>query len=165
MIGDLVRRLGGVRFVGFLLAGGVNVAFSYSFFAALIFLGVHYAIASGISTVASVIFNFFVTGQIVFDRSSPREFFRFILLHCCIYLLGVAELKLGLLVGSNHYITAAVMLLPNAILTYFLLKSFVFVQSRERAGSAACADRGAEASPPPLASRPGKTEQSPTEGR
>lgn len=130
----IARTLLGKRFVRFLLVGGLNTLFGYGTFAFMIFIGLHYALAAALSTVAGIIFNFFATGSLVFKNANPVLFFRFLAVYGALYPVGVAELRVGLLLGSNHYLTAAVCLLPNALLTYSLQKRWVF-RSPKRVGS------------------------------
>ena len=115
-----------LRFLRFLVVGGINTLFGYGAFAALIYLGVHYAVASLVATVAGVLFNFQTTGRLVFANADPDKLLRFIGVYAILYCIGLAGLRAGEVLGYSAYLTGAVLLLPNAMLSYLLNKRLVF---------------------------------------
>ena len=114
------------RFILFLFVGLLNTGFGYGLFALLIFLNVHYSLASLISTFLGIIFNIKTTGAIVFRNNNNILIFRFFLAYCITYLLGLLFLYSTNLFGISNYIAGAVWLLPGAIISFFLMKSIVF---------------------------------------
>ena len=61
-----IKQIWSIRLVRFLVIGAVNTAFSYVIYALLVLIGLHYSLATLISTILGIIFNFFTTGRIVF---------------------------------------------------------------------------------------------------
>ncbi len=115
------------QFVKFLLVGGLNTLWGYIVFSLCIFCSLHYAAATLIATVLGVLFNFKTTGCIVFKNNNNRLLLRFISVYVFVYFLTVLCLKIFTLIGmSNYYLNYAIILLPNAILSFFLMKKFVF---------------------------------------
>ncbi len=114
-------------FIRFLLVGALNTAFGYGVFALLLWLGPHYAVASAIATVLGVLFNFQSTGRLVFDNVNAGFFLAFIQ----VYVLGYI-VNLGFLwvmtrhVGLSAYAAGALLVLPMAMVTFFLQRKFVF---------------------------------------
>jgi putative flippase GtrA len=113
-------------FLRFLAVGAINAAFGYGVFAALLYVGSHYAMASFISTVVGVLFNFKTTGRLVFGSHDNRLIFRFVGTYVIIYLANVAGLKLFSLFGIHPYLGGALLVLPLAVLAFTLNKRFVF---------------------------------------
>jgi len=114
------------QFILFLLVGLLNTGFGYGLFALLIFLKVHYALASLLSTFLGILFNFKTTGVIVFKNSNNILIFRFFLAYGITYLAGLLFLYITNYFAISNYIAGAVWLLPGAIISYFLQKSIVF---------------------------------------
>jgi len=114
------------RLILFFLVGGVNTLFGYSLYALLIFLHLHYALASLLGTVGGVLFNFKTTGVIVFKNHDNRLIFRFIAIYAITYLLNVIGLKVFAIYNANMYLGGAIFVLPIALLGYVLQKKFVF---------------------------------------
>lgn len=117
------------RFIRFLLVGGLNTVFSYSLFALLIWLGLPYPLAIGLATVAGVAFNFQSTGRLVFGAAPLGRLGRFIAAYAFTYVLNVAMVAGLLQLGLNVYLANAAVILPLAMLTYMLQRSFVFPSS------------------------------------
>lgn len=120
------------RFLLFLVVGGVNTLFGYAVFCALLYAGLHYAIAGLISTVLGVLFNFITTGGIVFENRDPRLLFRFASGYIFLYGIGIGELRIADLMGWNLYFASASLLLPNAFFSYLINKRYVFSRVRPR---------------------------------
>lgn len=115
------------RFARFLLVGVLNAAFGYGMYAALLWLGLAPYLAVGIGTVLGVLFNFQSTGRLVFESAHPGRLPRFVLVYAFMYFVNVGCLSLLMSrTGLNAYVAGAVMLLPVAILTFFLQRRFVF---------------------------------------
>lgn len=121
------QKLWQVRLVRFFAVGAVNTLFSYLVYAGLVLVGAHYSIATLISTVLGVIFNFFTTGRIVFDSMDNKRFVRFALVYTVTY--GVNVLLLRWLVDGlsmDKLLAGALVTLPVALLSYFLNAKFTF---------------------------------------
>ena len=116
-----------ILFIRFLLVGALNTAFGYGVFALLLWLGLHYAAASAIATVLGVLFNFQSTGRLVFDNMNPAVFLAFIQVYVLGYLVNLGFLwLLTRHLGISAYAAGALMILPMAMLTFFLQRKFVF---------------------------------------
>lgn len=141
------------KFLRFLFVGGINTAFGYFLFIFLIWIGLHYTIALLVSQIIGVLFNYKTTGYIVFQNKSNKLLIKFFLVYGAVYLINVIELfflkqsplydiilstdcfsfihslpidtsKLGNVIGQ------AIVILPNAIITFFLNKIFVFKEAK-----------------------------------
>jgi putative flippase GtrA len=117
---------GRIRFVRFLAVGALNTLFGYSVFASAIWLGVHFTLAAAIATVLGTLFNFKTTGVLVFGSGTNSRFVRFLLVYAVIYGVNVAGVGLLLYAGANTYISGLLMVLPLALLSYFLNSQYVF---------------------------------------
>jgi putative flippase GtrA len=114
------------KLVLFFVIGGVNTVFGYSLYAALIYIHLHYALASLLSTVGGVLFNFKTTGVIVFENHDNRLLFRFIAVYIFNYLWGIGILRAFYIHNVNMYLAGAILILPGALIAYVLQKKFVF---------------------------------------
>ena len=113
-------------FLRFIAVGVLNSAFGYGCFALLMFVGLHYAPALLLATIAGVLFNFKTTGALVFKSHDNRLILRFVASYAVVYLVNVAGLKLLTQLGLNPYYGGAVLILPMAALAFILFKRFVF---------------------------------------
>ena len=118
---DEIRRI-----ILFLVVGGVNTLFGYSLYALLLFLNFHYALASLLGTAGGILFNFKTTGTIVFKNSNNTLLFKFVAVYCLTYTVNVGCLKIFSLYGANMYVAGLILVIPLALLSYTLLKKFVF---------------------------------------
>jgi putative flippase GtrA len=121
----LLRKLD-QPFIRFLFVGGINAIFGYGLFAFFIYLHLHYSLASLLSTILGVLFNFKTTGKLVFKSSNNRLIVRFFAVYGMVYVVNVLLLKGLKWVGLNFYVTGAILILPLAILSFLLNKKFVF---------------------------------------
>ena len=108
------------QFLKFLLIGGLNTLFGYSLFALFIFLGIHFTLASLLSTILGILFNFKTTGGFVFQNKNNRLIYRFFVVYTVVYLLNIALLKLLNSNGFDLYFAGAIITLPLAIVTFLL---------------------------------------------
>lgn len=115
-----------IQFFRFLIVGGINTMFGYGCFAIFIFLEIHYTISVLLSTICGILFNFKTIGIIVFKNKDNNLFFRFLYIYGFLYLCNIACIKIMLLSGVNIYIAGALLILPMAVLAFFLNKRFVF---------------------------------------
>jgi len=120
------------RFVIFLAVGVLNTAFGYGCFALLLALHLHYSLAALFSTVLGVLFNFRTIGRIVFRNGSNRLLIRFVAVYLVGYGFNLLGLKLLMLAGVSPYWGGALLLLPSAVLSFFLLKKFVYRSGQDQ---------------------------------
>ena len=114
------------NFYRFLLVGILNTIFGYSIFSLGIFIGFHYSISLLLSTILGIIFNFNSIGYIVFKNKNKQLFSKFIFIYIFIYLINLIFIKLLSSIGISYYLSAALMIGPSAIFSYWLLKIYVF---------------------------------------
>ena len=112
------------RFIRFLFVGLLNTAFGYCAFAFLLFVGLHYALATLLSTVAGIIFNFNTTGRLVFGNRGRLE--RFLGVYALTYLLTVGGLRLARAFGVDLYLAGAALTVALAFVSFLLHRRYVF---------------------------------------
>ena len=127
---NFVTKAWSIRFFRFLVVGGINTLFGYAIYSIFILLHTHYAIASLLATICGVIFNFFTTGRIVFHNKNSSLIFRFFLVYGITYLVNLFALSRFDAAGFNMLAAGAIMVLPLAVLSYFLNKKLVFQETR-----------------------------------
>ena len=117
-----------IRFVRFLLVGGINTLFGYSIFALFITLGFRYPVALVFSPILGVLFNYRTIGKLVFSQHSfdVIVLLKFIMVYTVNYFLNRFAISLVLLIVDNVYIAGLIVILPVAVLTYLLNKFIVF---------------------------------------
>lgn len=115
------------RFIKFLFVGGLNTLFGYGMFSLFIYLGLHFSVASLLSTILGVLFNFKTTGKLVFKSNNNRLIYRFIGVYTLLYLINVTFLKILQSTIPNLYYSGAILILPLAILSFLLNKKYVFL--------------------------------------
>lgn len=114
------------KLIKFIFVGILNTVFGYSIFAFFIFCNLHYTIASLLSTVIGVLFNFKTTGNLVFKNKDNTLLGKFILVYMLIYLLNIISLKLLENFYVDIYISGAILMFPLALLSFLLNNRFVF---------------------------------------
>lgn len=120
------------RFVRFLLVGILNTLFGYLVFATLILVGLNYKYAVLLATILGVLFNFKTTGKLVFGSKNNKLIFRFVLVYMVTFLLNVEVLRIvdainiGIEQKTKMLIAGSILLLPMAIISFVLMKIFVF---------------------------------------
>ncbi len=114
------------KFVRFLFVGALNTLFSLSIYWILVFFGVHYSLAVFISNMLGILFNYKTTGKLVFESDSNKLIFKFIAVYLFTYCLSVGGIKLLLIIGVDKYLAAVIIAAPMAVISFFLMKRFVF---------------------------------------
>lgn len=126
----LSHRLFSAEFIRFACVAGLNTAFGYGVYAFFIWLGIHFSLATLLSTIAGVLFNFKTYGIIVFRNKSNRLIFRFIIVYVMLYLCNVASIALLKLLGLSSYMAGLIMFVPIGLLGYLLNKKFVYHKNK-----------------------------------
>lgn len=128
----LVNLIKKHKFVRFLLVGVINTLFGYFSFATLILIGLDYKLAALLATILGVLFNFQTTGRLVFGSKNNKLIFRFVLVYVVTFLLNVEALRIvdaidiGIEQKTKMLIAGAILLLPMAVISFILMKLFVF---------------------------------------
>jgi putative flippase GtrA len=115
-----------VRFIKFLFVGLLNTMFGYGVFSFVLFLGLHYSLASLFATILGVIFNFFTTGRLVFRNADNLLIFKFIGVYAIVYIFNLFFLVIIDHLNFNLYIGGLIILLPMAFFAFQLNQMFVF---------------------------------------
>lgn len=113
----------GIRFV---LVGGLNTAFSYVVYAACIFIGAGYALASAASMAGGIVFSHMTTGRLVFAGASRGSLLRFAACYLAVYAFTLALLMLLDSLGVDPYLSGLIVAAPGALVSFVLLKLVVF---------------------------------------
>ena len=123
----LIKRVFRISFIRFLFVAGINTCFGYSMFALWVFLLKNMYLAVVVSTVINVLFNFNTYGRIVFKSKDHSRVFRFFGVYLISMSLNMLFLKILSEVGvTNPYIAGAILVLPLALLSFTLMKKYVF---------------------------------------
>ena len=113
-------------FIKFIFIGIINTIFGYGIYLLFLLIGFNYVIAALLSTILGIIFNFFTTGRLVFKSTNNYLILKFVMVYIFIYLFTISGLSILYLYGISYEIGGALMLAPNALLSFFLNKRLVF---------------------------------------
>jgi len=113
----------GVRFV---LTGALNTGFSYCIYAACIFAGAGYALASAASLAGGIVFSYRTTSYLVFRQPNGGSLPRYIACYAAVYGFNVLLLKVLDSLGIDPYLCGLIAAVPTAVLSFALLKLLVF---------------------------------------
>jgi len=127
---SLVKSLLGNTLVRFFLVAALNTIFGYGIFALAIFMGIKFFIATLISTVLGILFNFKTYGKLVFSHNDNKLFYSFLLVYTFIYGVNTGGIALLKLLGLTSYEAGAVLTIPVGLLGYILNRNFVFKKPR-----------------------------------
>lgn len=114
------------KVIKFIIVGFVNTIFSITIYSLLVFFGLNIWLVTLLQLALSIIFNFLTFGHIVFGNGSIHSFFKFIIvcvIQYFVFTLGVMFLTYCLI---GKYISGVIMVVPVAILSYYLNNKLVF---------------------------------------
>ena len=114
------------RQIRFVLIGVVNTAFSFGRYLLFVYMGLHFATANLLATLAGILFSFRTQGRFVFSDTRWSRLFRFFPLWVALYGFNVLLIALFSRLELNAYEAGALALLPTVALSYFLQRRFVF---------------------------------------
>lgn len=114
------------QFLRFILVGGLNTSFGVGVYCLAIFIGIPYYIATLLSNVLGICFNFITTGNLVFHNNDLRLIYRFVGAYIVIYFVNTAFVKGFILMGLNSYWSGILATPVVAICSYGLLKYYVY---------------------------------------
>ncbi len=111
----------------FLFAGGLNTVFGYLMFSTFEFLTGSPPVSVILANILGILFNFKTYGSIVFNSKDNSLIYRFALVYVIVASLQILFLKLLSLAGvENAYVGGAIILLPMALLSFVLMRKWVF---------------------------------------
>lgn len=117
------------KFIKFLFVGLLNTLVGYTFFVFFIYLGLGDFLAPLFATIFGVLFNFKSYGYLVFKNPDNRLIFKFIGVYSIVYVCNVLGLILFAKAGlENRYISGLILIMPLALLAYYLNSKYVFKQ-------------------------------------
>jgi putative flippase GtrA len=114
------------QWIRFVVVGGVNTAFSYGLYAACIFAGAGYAVASAVSMLGGILFSHQTTGRLVFRSAGRGTLWKFAACYLVVYGFSVLLLKAMDAAGIDAYLAGLLVAMPAALLSFTLLKLLVF---------------------------------------
>ncbi|MDR1417306.1 MAG: GtrA family protein [Prevotellaceae bacterium] len=122
------------QLVRYLMVGVLNTAFGYGVYALLIWAGAHYTLATLVSTVLGILFNFKMYGTLVFKNKSNRLILKYLAVYGFLYLCGNLWIFFFKKIGVDAYTSGACWLIPNALLGFVLNRMFVYKKTKEQMG-------------------------------
>lgn len=120
--------------IRFILVGGLNTLFGFLVYSGFILFDSPTWVALLGSNVAGIVFNFFTIGGMVFFDLSPMRFPLFVLSYTAVYAINLELIDLimamshGRLAAMEHGRIAAqaILVLPMAVVSYLILRNYVF---------------------------------------
>ena len=122
-------RLDRQRGLRYVLAGGVNAAFGFAMYSLAILAGFPVWSALIAANVAGVAFNFVTMGRYVFRNLVLARFPRFAACYLFVYFVNLAAVEQLSTWVPGKIVGQAILTVPMALLSYFLLKRFVFART------------------------------------
>lgn len=119
------------KFVKYLFVGFMNTVFSYVIYAICVTILSRPTLSLAVSYVIGILFNFHTTGRIVFKNKNNTLIFKFFLSYLTTFFIN--RYFLDMLVSTFHvdkYLSQAILVFPIAMISFMLLKHFVFVESK-----------------------------------
>lgn len=113
-------------FIRFIFVGCLNTAFGMAVYCLCIFFGCPYYLATLISNILGVLFNFKTTGVLVFKNHDNKLIIRFILCYVLVYFANTIFVKILILLGFNDYYSGILATPITALCSYSLLKFLVY---------------------------------------
>lgn len=125
-----VVRLLKNKFVGFILLGSINTAFSFFVYYVLIKLHLFYVIANLIAYIVGIILGYTLNNLILFKNEIKHfSFFRYILVYILSYSINFMLITALVEWFSFKEISAQfICVIIMTILNYFLVKLFCFIK-------------------------------------
>lgn len=121
-----------MAFARYLVVGVANTAFAYGVYAAALYLGASYPVASLISLIAGILLSFRTQGKFVFRNENSRLFGRFVLSWVFAYLVNIGLIAGFLRLGFDAFTAGALALPFNVVLGFLLQRFLVFGKAKQR---------------------------------
>lgn len=114
------------QFLRYVLIGIGNTVFSYGAYAALLFVGFEYRVASLLALVLGIAFSFTTQGTMVFRNATRITFVKFVVAWALLYLFNISLIALLMRASMSAYLAGAIATVPVTLVSYFVLKFAVF---------------------------------------
>lgn len=116
-----------IRFIKFAGVGLLNTIVGYTIYSALLYAKFGYPLASLISLILGIFFNYLTTSQLVFRERTTNRFFRYFITYIFVYFFNLAILWILVdIMNISAYLSGIVALPFNVVVTFWLLNRFVF---------------------------------------
>lgn len=116
------------KIIKYILVGLVNTIFGYSVFALLLYLHLHYSLATLLASIAGVLLNFKTIGGLVFKSHNNSMITKFVVVYVVTYLLNVGSLKIFNSYNVNMYLAGVLLLILITPISFILHNKFVFTE-------------------------------------
>jgi len=114
---------GQMRFLRFLLVGGLNTAFGYAIYAVLVLAGLSPQTALALAFCVGVVWNFFTHARLVFGARGVRRLPAYVAVYVGIYAANAFLLGRVIALGIHPLVAQAGLALVMAVLSYGLIKA------------------------------------------
>lgn len=125
-----MRTLLKLQFVRYILVGIGNTAFGYGAYAALLFVGLEYRLASLLALVLGIAFSFTTQGTVVFRNATRVTLVKFVIAWILLYIFNISLIALLMRASLSAYLAGAVATVPVTLASYFVLKFAVFARGK-----------------------------------
>ena len=112
------------RFARFVVVGTLNTALGYAIYALLLHAGLDYRIATTVSFCVGLAVGFRAHSRLVFG--APGRFERYAASWIAIYFAHLGALTLLVRAGVDAYLAGALLLVPNVVLSFLVMRYLVF---------------------------------------
>lgn len=127
---EAVRNLIKLQFIRYVVVGVGNTAFGYGAYAAFLFFGIEYRVASLLALVLGIAFSFTTQSTMVFRNATLITLVKFVVAWVILYLLNISLIALLMRASMSAYSAGAVATVPVTLVSYFVLKFAVFGSSK-----------------------------------
>jgi putative flippase GtrA len=116
------------RIYRYAAAGMLNTLAAYAVFAAILFSGVHYAVATLVGGFAGVVTSYWLSSRWVFGYTGRQRYGRFLMLFAFLYGSNVAIQKTIMTwITADGYLAGAIGTVVTAAVGYFAGREWIFV--------------------------------------
>ena len=116
----------------FLIVGGLNTLFGFTVYAIFAMTEMATSTVLIISNLIGMLFNFFTTGGIVFFDTRISTLPRFLFCYIAIYFIYLELINWLEPILNSRILAMALIILPMTILSYLMLKFFVYRRKLEK---------------------------------
>lgn len=122
-----ISKFVSVRFVKFLIVGGLNALFGFTIYGLLAITALPTWLVLLLATLLGIVFNFFTTGGLVFKSLNITKVPAFIICYGIVFLLNLGLLYWLTPIFDSRIWAMALIIAPMSVLTYFMQSRLVFV--------------------------------------
>lgn len=127
---QLISRFGDNQFFRFLAVGAGNTIFGYGVYYLCLVIDIAYLTAVVVSTILSIVFNFFTTGAIVFRNAAFGKIFGFFAVYGITLIVNLVLLT-GLVESGVSKAWGQALVLPVVVIMSFLLNKYLVFRGKK----------------------------------